>query len=324
MKAVYLERKAITEGDIDFTPITSLMETEIFDNTTEENKYDHIGDADFVFVNKIIMDEELFERCPNLKYIGVCATGYNCVDVAAATKRGITVTYVPSYSTDSVAQLAFLFILESAGKMILHNESVKKGEWINADRFCYWLEPIIELSGKSLGIIGFGNIGRRVAEIAKAFHMNVYAYTRNPDKYKDYEYEGESFLRFVSQDELLEKSDYISLHCPMNEHTGNMINEETINKMKDGAVLINVSRGGLIDENAVASALNSGKLSFFGADVVKVEPMRADNPLKDAKNAVITPHLAWASIEARTRLINTIADNFKAYLNGEKKNVVSS
>ena len=316
MKAVYLEEGAVNQGDISLEPITSILATKVYQNTTEADKYEHIGDAEVVFANKIIFDEETFNRLPNLKYIGICATGYNVVNLDAARRHGVTVTNVPAYSTESVAQLTWGFILEIASKISLHNESVHRGDWVKSETFCYWLDSVMELAGKTIGILGYGNIGKRVAEIARAFRMNVLVSTAHPEKYKDN-------IHFVSQEELWEKSDIITLHAPMNPSTERIICKENISKMKDGVIIINVSRGGLVDEEALADALRSGKVAAAAADVMTVEPMKADNPLLTAPNMTITPHIAWASVEARERLINTIADNLKAYLNGEKLNVVS-
>ena len=304
------------KGDVSLEPITSILETTVYQNTTEADKYEHIGDAEVVFANKIIFDEETFSRLPNLKYIGICATGYNVVDLDAARRHGVTVTNVPAYSTESVAQLTWGFILEIASKISLHNESVHRGDWVKSETFCYWLDSVMELAGKTIGILGYGNIGKRVAEIAGAFRMNVLVSTAHPEKYKDN-------IHFVSQEELWEKSDIITLHAPMNPSTERIICKENISKMKDGVIIINVSRGGLVDEEALADALRSGKVATAAADVMTVEPMKPDNPLLTAPNMTITPHIAWASVEARERLINTIADNLKAYLNGDKLNVVS-
>ena len=324
MKAVYLEADAVNRGDISLEPITSIMETVTFGNTTEADKYEHIGDADVVYANKIIFDEEAFEKLPNLKYIGVCATGYNVVDIEAAKRHGVTVTNVPAYSTESVAQLAWGFIIESAARISAHNESVHNGDWVRSETFCYWNYPVMELAGKTIGLIGYGNIGSRMAEIALAFRMNVNIYTAHPEKYKDDPMiSGRSDINFVSLDEIWEKSDIVSLHCPMNKETEKMICRETIDKMKDGVIIINVSRGGLVNEQDLADALASGKVAAAAADVVTVEPMKEDNPLLTAPNMCLTPHLAWASVEARKRLIDVVADNVKSYLNGEKLNVLT-
>ena len=324
MKAVYLEEGAVNRGDITLDPITSLMDTKVYNNTPEEDKYDHIGDAEVVFSNKVIFDEETFNRLPNLKYIGVCATGYNVIDIEAAKRHGVAVTNVPAYSTESVAQLAWGFILECAGKIGLHNTSVHNGDWIKSETFCYWLSPITELAGKTIGIIGFGNIGSRMAEIALAFRMNVLVYTAHPDKYiKDAEElnkRSDAKLQFVSLDEIWKDSDVISLHCPMTKETEKIICSDNISKMKEGVIIVNVSRGGLVAEQDLADALKSGKVAAAAVDVVTVEPMAEDNPLLTAPNMCITPHMAWASVEARRRLIDVIAGNLKSYLEGGTQN----
>ena len=315
MKGVFLEEKAINRGDISLKEISDLLDVTFYENTNEENKYEHIGDAEVVFNNKVIMDEELFAKCPNIKYVGICATGYNVVDLTAAGKRNIIVTNVPSYSTDSVVQLTWAFILEQVCNLRIHDKSVKDGDWINSEIFCYWLKPIMELSGKTLGIVGYGNIGRKVAEIAKSFGMNVIVNTMHPEKYDDN-------IVFVDKDELFSRSDIITLHCPLTEDTRQIIRKENIDKMKDNVRIVNVSRGGLVNEADLAEALNSGKVLSAGVDVVLKEPMDKYNPLMNAKNIIITPHMAWASVEARQRLVHEIAENFKAYLNEKERNVI--
>ena len=317
MKAVYLEEGAVNKGDISLKPITDIIDTKIYYNTVEENKIEHIGDAEVVFANKVVFDEDTFAKCPNLKYIGVCATGYNVIDLEAAQRHSVTVTNVPAYSTDAVAQLTWGFIIESVNHIALHNESVHEGAWCRSEIFCYWLDKVTELTGKTLGVAGYGNIGRKVSDIALAFGMKVLVHTAHPEKY-----EAKDNLEFVSLDELFEQSDIISFHCPLNDRTKKIVCAENIAKMKDGVIIINVSRGGLVDEGDLANALKSGKVAAAAADVVSVEPMREDNPLLDAPNMIITPHIGWASVEARERLINIVADNLKAYLNGEKKNVI--
>ena len=319
MRAVYLEEGAVNQHDISMAPISDVVETTFFENTTEDNKLEHIGDSEIVFTNKVIFDEETFSKLPNLKYIGVCATGYNVIDLDAARRHNVVVTNVPAYSTESVAQLTWGLIIESVSHIGKHSESVKRGEWVKSEVFCYWIDTMGELAGKTIGIIGYGNIGSRVAEIALAFNMNVLVYTAHPDKYKT----ADSRIKFVSFYDLLAQSDIVSLHCPMSNETDRLIRRENIDKMKDGVIIINVSRGGLVDEKDLAEALESGKVSAAACDVVSVEPMRADNPLLKAKNITITPHVAWASREARIRLIDTVASNVRAYLDGQKLNVVS-
>ncbi|MBQ8914522.1 MAG: D-2-hydroxyacid dehydrogenase [Lachnospiraceae bacterium] len=317
MKAVLLEGDAVNHNDLSWEPLTKLIDTKIYANTTEQDKYEHIGDADVLFVNKIKMDEEVFERCPNIRYIGVCATGYNVIDIEAAKRHNVTVTNVPAYSTDSVAQLTWGLILESVCHISRHNESVHNGDWIKSEIFCYWLAPVTELTGKTIGVVGYGNIGRRVCEIAKAFNMNVLVNTSHPEKYTD------DKVLFTDIDTLFEKADIVSLHCPLTADTEKIINKSNINKMKDGVIIINVSRGGLVDEADLASALKSGKVAAAGVDVVSVEPMKEDNPLLDAPNMTFTPHMGWASVDARKRLVDIVANNFKAFTEGRKENVVS-
>ena len=317
MKGVLLEAAAINKGDMSWEELSELVDLTIYENTTEENKYDHIGDAEVIFDNKVLIDEEVFSKCPNIKYVGVCATGYNVIDTDAASKRDITVTNVPAYSTDSVVQLTWALILEQTCNLSLHNESVKNGDWINSEIFCYWLKPITELADKTLGIIGYGNIGKKVAAIAKGFGMNVLVNTEHPEKYAN------ENINFVDKNSIFRNSDIISLHCPLTEDTKEIIRKENIDKMKDGVRLVNVSRGGLVNENDLVNALNNGKVLSAGVDVVVTEPMKADNPLLTAENIVITPHIGWASIDARKILVDEIVKNYKAFLNNEKRNVVN-
>ncbi len=317
MKGVLLEAAAINKGDMSWDRLSELVDLTIYENTTEENKYEHIGDAEIIFDNKIIIDEEVFKKCPNIKYVGVCATGYNVVDIDAAIKRNITVTNVPAYSTDSVVQLTWALILEQTCNLELHNQSVKNGDWINSEIFCYWLKPITELADKTLGIIGYGNIGRKVAAIAKGFGMNVLVNTAHPENYEN------NNITFADKEDIFKKSDIISLHCPLTEDTKEIIRKENIDKMKDGVRIVNVSRGGLVNENDLATALNSGKVMSAGVDVVVTEPMSEDNPLLNAKNIVITPHIGWASVDARKRLVSEIIENYKSFLNNEKRNIVN-
>ena len=262
--------------------------------------------------------------------------GYNVIDLEAARRHGVVVTNVPAYSTDSVVQLTWAMILENACKLSMHNESVKNGDWVRSETFCYWKEPMMELAGKTLGIIGFGNIGSKVARLALDFGMNVLVSTAHPEKYDEKvkrinasyiddndEVKDSSRLQLTTIDEVLSKSDIISLHCPMTDETDKIIRKENINKMKDGVILINVSRGGLVNEKDLADALNSGKVKSAAVDVVSVEPMKADNPLLTAQNITITPHMAWASLEARERLVEIVASNLKGFLEGKNQNVVN-
>lgn len=319
LKAVLLEGDAINPGDIDWEPVTRLCDTTIYPNTTEAEKWHRLDNAEIILDNKIIIDEAVLERFPKIQYIGVGATGYNVIDIAACRRRGITVTNVPAYSTDSVAQMTWALILEIASKVALHAKSVKEGGWLRSRTFTYWLAPITELANKTLGVFGFGNIGRKVAKIGKAFGMNVMVYTAHPDHYRtDY-----PDMQFVGEKTLFAASDFLTLHCPLTPETDKIIDTKHLAQMKDGAVLINVSRGGLVDEPALADALKSGHLAAAGLDVVSKEPMTADNPLIGAPNCIILPHIAWASKESRERLVAAIANNLAAWLDGHPVNVVS-
>jgi len=255
---------------------------------------------------------------PNLKYIGVLATGYNVVDVVAAKEKGIVVTNIPSYGTTAVSQMTFALLLEMCHHVGHHSEQVYKGVWTNNEDFCFWNYPLIELAGKNMGIIGFGRIGQDTGKIAQAFGMNVLAYDNYPNKKLE-----SDTLKYVNLDELLSQSDVISLHCPLLESTTGLINRNTIAQMKDGAMLINTSRGPLIVEEDLAEALNNGKLAGAAVDVVSKEPIDGDNPLLTAKNCIITPHIAWAPSESRKRLMDIAVDNLRRFLENNSVNVVN-
>lgn len=319
-KAVLFEAAAVNPGDLSWEPLENVCDLTLYETTTEKEKWDRIGDAEIILTNKIIIDEEVFRRFPQIRYVGVCATGYNVVDLEAAKKRGIIVTNVPSYSTESVAQHTFALMLDLASKITLHNESVRSGDWIRSETFCYWKAPVDDLDGKVLGICGFGNIGRRVAKIAQAFGMKVIVCTKHPANYLSFV--GPS-LRFADLSSMLTYSDIVTLHCPLTDETTELIRKETISRMKDGAYLINVARGGLVNEKDLADALKSGKLAGAGVDVISKEPMKADNPLLSAPNILITPHIAWASRNSRKVLIDRIASNVGAWVSGVPQNVVS-
>ena len=319
-KAVILEAAAVNPGDLSWDPVAELCDLRMYDNTTEETKWERFQDAEIVLTNKVVIDASVFERFPSIRYVGVCATGYNVVDLDAAAARGITVTNVPAYSTDSVAQHAFALLLDLAGKITMHDESVRDGDWVRSETFCYWKAPVIELAGKTIGIYGFGRIGRTTARIAKSFGMKVLVFTEHPDKYRDYE---DDSLQFTDEDTLFRTAHVISFHCPLTEDTREIVCRDTISRMRDGVMLINVARGGLVCEKDLAEALKSGKVAGAGLDVVSEEPMRADNPLIGAPNLIITPHIAWASKEARERLIGTVANNLKGWLEGKPVNVVN-
>ena len=255
--------------------------------------------------------------CPNIKLICVQATGYNIVDVEACARRGIPVTNVPSYGTAAVAQFTIALMLELCHRIGLHNHSVHQGDWTKSTNFCYWLTPQMELEGKTLGIVGFGRIGQAVGKLAKAFGMHVLAYNRSQCD------EGRAIADYVDMDTLFRESDFISLHCPQTAETVNLINRETIAQMKDGAMLINTARGGLVDETALVEALESGKLRGAAVDVVSQEPMKADNPLLTTRKCIITPHIAWAPVESRQRLLDCVVENIRAFLAGKPQNVVN-
>ncbi|MCR5623716.1 MAG: D-2-hydroxyacid dehydrogenase [Lachnospiraceae bacterium] len=317
MKAVILEGDAVNPGDISWEPVTEICSTTVFRNTTEVEKWERLTGADAVFVNKVKIDEEVFEKFPQVKYVGVCATGYNVIDLEAAKRHGVTVTYVPAYSTPAVVQHTWGLILELACKIKEHDDSVKRGDWIKSDTFTYWLSPIIELENKTIGIYGYGNIGRRVAEIALSFGMKVLVCTKHPEKYKD----SVPSIEFVSSEDLFKKSDIISLHAPLTTETEGIINEDTLQLCKDGVLIINVARGGLVNEEALYDALNNGKVGGAAVDVISEEPMREGNPLLKASNIIITPHIAWASKEARERLVAQVAENFKCFIEGSPINI---
>lgn len=312
MKIVVLDGYAANPGDLSWEPLEQLGELTVYDRTAPADVSARIQNADAVLTNKTVLSREIMENARGLKYIGVLATGYNVVDVAAARELGITVTNIPAYSTDSVAQLVFALLLEICHHVGAHSQAVHAGRWTRNPDFCFWDAPLIELKGKTMGIIGYGRIGRRVAEIARCMGMNVLAWTRTP---RDPE--------CVSLDELLALSDVISLHCPLFPETQHLINAETISKMKDGAILINTSRGPVMDEQALADALKRGKLYAAAADVASTEPIPADNPLLGLENMIFTPHIAWATNEARARLMQIAVENLKAFVDGRAVNVVS-
>ncbi|HHY81178.1 MAG TPA: D-2-hydroxyacid dehydrogenase [Clostridiales bacterium] len=318
MKIVVLDGYTLNPGDLTWKGLEELGELKVYDRTPKDKIIERIGDAEIVFTNKTPLDRETFEKVPHVKYVGVLATGYNVVDIDAARDNGVVVTNIPTYGTAAVAQMTFALLLEMCHHVWEHSEAVKRGEWTNSPDFCFWNYPLIELAGKTMGIIGFGRIGRSVAKIAQALGMNVLAY----DEYQDRELETDT-LRYADFDELLAKSDVISLHCPLFESTRGMINKDTIARMKDGVMIINTSRGPLIVEEDLADALNSGKVSGAAVDVVSVEPIQSNNPLLKAKNCIITPHIAWAPKESRERLMNIAVENLREYLKGNPVNVVN-
>jgi glycerate dehydrogenase len=316
MKIVVLDGFAMNPGDLTWKNLEQLGETKIYERSSQKETEERIAEADMVLTNKAVLNKELIDSAPKLKYIGVMATGYNIFDLAAAHPRNIVVTNVPSYSTVSVAQLTFGLILELANHTALYAESVRNGDWIKSKDFSYHLKPIMELQDKTLGIIGFGQIGKAVANIAIAFGMKVIASHKHPERDQ---MEGVSF---VDEKTCFREADIISLHCPLNEKNIQFVNKELLRIMKRSAFLINTSRGGLINETDLAEALNKGIIAGAALDVLSTEPPSADNPLLHAKNCLITPHVAWATFEARSRLMNVVVNNIKAFLEGKAENVV--
>lgn len=320
MKIVNLDSYALNPGDLDWSPLKELGDCTFYDRTpvNDDNEIlKRIGDAEIVLTNKTPLDEHVISTAPNLKYIGVTATGYNVIDTEAATKANIPVTNIPTYGTDAVAQFTFALLLEITSHVGLHNQLVHDGRWSSNPDFTFWAKPLTELQGKTLGLIGFGSIAKKVAEIGHAFSMNIIFYNHRPKT------DLPSYVKQVSLEELYQQSDIISLHVPQTPETTEMINQKAISQMKDGVILINTARGGLISEKDVADALNGGKIAAAGVDVVQKEPIPADSPLLSAKNCYITPHIAWAPRETRNRLLGIVVDNLQAFLNGEKLNVVN-
>jgi len=323
MKIVVLDGYTLNPGDLSWGDLERIGTLTVYDRTAydlsgQANIIERIGDAEIVFTNKTPITREIMDKTQNLKYIGVLATGFNVVDVVAAKEKGITVTNIPAYGTAAVAQLTFALLLELCHHVWHHSEEVMKGKWTDKQDFCFWDYPLIELSGKTMGIIGFGKIGQAVGQIAQAFGMKVLAY----DAYQNKSIES-TMLKYVELDELLAQSDVISLHCPLFDSTKGIINKDTIAKMKDKAMLLNTSRGPLIVEEDLAEALNSDKLAGAAVDVVSQEPIKADNPLLKAKSIIITPHIAWAPIESRKRLMDIAVNNLAKFLAQEPVNVVS-
>ena len=319
MKIVLLDSEALNPGDLSWEALEGLGSLTVYPRgaADPDEVIRRIGDAEIVLTNKTPIARTVFERCPGMKLLCVLATGYNVVDTAAAREYGVPVCNVPAYGTEMVAQFAIGLLLEICHHVQLHNQSVHAGDWERCPNFCYWKMPIIELAGKTMGIIGFGRIGRAVGRIAKALGMRILATGSRKCP------EGEAIAEYVDLDTLLSQSDVVSLHCPQFPETEGIINAGTIAKMKDGAILLNNSRGGLLDEQAVADALNSGKLRYAAVDVVSREPILGTNPLLTAKNCIITPHISWAAVEARARIVDITAENIRRFLAGDPQNVVN-
>ncbi len=314
---VVLDGYGLNPGDLSWDALERLGNLTVYPRTDKADVVSRSAGAAIILTNKVVIDDSVMAALPDLKYIGVLATGYNVVDVEAAARRGITVTNIPAYSTDSVAQMTFAHILNITNRIGHYAAQNRDGRWSGNADFCYWDTPLPEISGKTIGIVGLGNIGLRVAQIAHAFGMDVFAFTsRNSASLPQ-------GIQKTTLDGLLSASDILTLHCPLTEATREMINRDSIAKMKHGAILINTGRGPLVNESDVAEALKSGHLAAYGADVMCSEPPSADNPLFGAPNAFITPHIAWATYEARVRLLNTAAGNIAAFMNDNPVNVVS-
>lgn len=320
MKIVVLDGYTENPGDLSWSGMEKLGEVTVYDRTplNDENEIARrIGDADIVVTNKTPVSRSTLEKCPGIKFISVLATGFNVIDIAAAKERGIPVSNVPTYGTASVGQFAIGMLLEICHHIGHHNDAVHQGRWENCQDWCFWDYPLIELSGKTMGIIGFGRIGQQTGKIAKALEMKVIAYDNYPND------AGKAIAEYVTLDELLAKSDVIAVHCPLFPETQGIINKTNIAKMKDGVILINNSRGPLVVEQDLADALNSGKVAAAGLDVVSTEPIKGDNPLLKAKNCIITPHISWAAKEPRSRIMDMSVDNIKAFMDGSPVNVVN-
>ena len=318
MKIINLDARALNPGDLSWDCLNQFGQVTLYQHTdSEEEAIARIADHEIVLVNKVPITKRVLDACPGIKLICVQATGYNIVDHQEAARRGIPVCNVPSYGTAAVAQFTLALMLELCHRIGHHDRVVHEGKWCAMTNFCFWDTPQMELGGKTLGIIGFGRIGQAVAKLAQAFGMKVIAYSRRETE------EGRAIAPYVTLEELLKQSDFISLHCPLFPETAQMVNEAFLNAMKDGAYLINTSRGGLLDEQAVADALRSGKLSGAAVDVVTQEPMVESNPLLTAPNCIITPHIAWAPKESRQRLLDTCVENIRCFLAGSPQNVVN-
>lgn len=317
MKIVALDGYAANPGDLSWNELKNLGECTIYERTSPEDVLERAAGAEILLTNKVVLDADIIAALPELKYIGVLATGYNIVDVAAAKERGIVVSNIPAYSTASVAQMVFAHILNIAQQVQHYSEEVRGGRWTNSPDFCFWDTPLIELRGKKIGIVGLGQTGFNTARIAIGFGMEVYAYTSKSP------FQLPPEIKKMELDEIFSTCDIVSLHCPLTDATRELVNARRLKQMKFTAILINTGRGPLINEQDLADALNNGTIFAAGLDVLTQEPPRADNPLLSAKNCYITPHIAWASTAARERLMQIMLDNIKAYLDGKPVNNVA-
>ncbi len=316
MNIVYLDGYTLNPGDLSWQPLEKLGELKVYDRTSADKLLERASEADIVLTNKVVLSQETLQSLPRLKYIGVTATGYNNVDLNAARRQGITVTNVKGYSTPAVAQHTFSLLLALTNHTELHSQSVRQGDWVSAPDWCYWKTPLVELAGKTMGLIGLGDIGTQVARIALAFGMRVLAHRKSKASAGD-------GIELVELEQLFRESDVVSLHCPLTSETSEIINKQSLALMKPEAYLINTGRGGLLNEKEVAAALNDGKLAGAALDVLSTEPPSADNPLLSATNCLVTPHIAWALYESRTRLLELAAENIAAFMKGDPINVVN-
>lgn len=311
-----LDGFTLNPGDLSWSKLEQVGEVDIYDRTPEELVLERSVNAEIILTNKTRLSKETLESLPNLKYIGVLATGFDVVDIQAAVELGITVTNIPTYGTNSVAQMVFALVLEHCHHTQRHSEAVREGAWGRNPDWCFWNYPLIELADKTIGVVGFGRIGLQVTKIASAFGMRILAYDHNP---RDIDLPG---LQWAELSELMRKSDIVSLHCPLTSETEEMINSKKLSMMKDSAILINTSRGKLVNNKDLADALNAGVIAGAGLDVLDVEPPLDTNPLLSAKNCIITPHISWATKEARSRLLNMAVDNVTSFLVKNPQNVV--
>ena len=321
MKIVVLDGYALNPGDLDWEPLKQFGDFTLYDRTPVDDAAEilnRIGDADIVFDNKTPLTADIIAKAPNLKYIGLLSTGYDVIDLEAAKQNNVTVTNIPTYGTDAVAQHAFALLLEITNQVGVHDQLVHDGKWATNPDFTFWVKPLVELRGKTIGLIGFGKIGQQVAQIAHAFSMNVIYYNHRPKQAPG------DWATQVELADLFAQADIISLHTPLTPQTSEIINRDNIAKMKDGVIIINTARGGLIEESATADALKNGKIFGLGVDVASHEPINPDNPLLTAKNAIITPHIAWAPLETRSRLLGIAANNLQAFVDGKPENTVEA
>ena len=317
VELVVLDGYTLNPGDLHWKPLELIGDCTVYDRSTPQQVIERIGHREIALTNKAIISRETFEACPNLKYVGVLATGYNVVDIDAAREHGVVVTNAPGYSTAAVAQMVFAHLLNFAQHVGEHAASVSEGRWSQNPDFCYWVSTLVELDGLTMGLVGYGKIAQAVSRIAQAFGMKVLCYKPNRPEQE------QQSVTFVDKETLFRESDVVSLHCPLNEATHHLINEETLSFMKRSAILINTGRGDLVDEPALVQALQDKRIAGAGLDVTSCEPIPEDHPFLKLENCYITPHIAWATLKSRTRLLEIVADNLRSFLSGKIVNAVS-